>query len=119
MATVQCPTEIPASHDHELLESKRHVPYVRCDGMGSHIYFKTDAAREWLAAHLVNDGSRAIENPSPEKEDDFLAGELRSNPDADNRVGGTEMGRCFNCNWILQVGNTPCPECGVEIDWET
>ena len=116
MATVQCPTEIPVSHDHELLEPKRHVPYVRCDGLGSHIYFKTDAAREWLAAHLVNG---TIENPSEnssspqnEKEDDFFAGEVKPNPNL------VEMGKCYNCKKVMLVTTTRCPRCGADIDWE-
>ena len=112
MATVQCPTEIPVSHDHELLESKRHVPYVRCDGMGSHIYFKTDAAREWLAAHLVNGPGRGNypvpsvrkTNPGPatEEVDDF---------------------RCERCARVdhkivpLERGMTECPECHEPIEW--
>jgi len=112
MATVQCPIEIPASHDHELLESKRHVPYVRCDQVGSHLYFKTDAAREWLAAHLVNDGRRAIENPSASRET-----RQDDSPEKSVRSSGPEIGRCGNCNKLVTAGISPCPFCGEPLDW--
>src|SRR5437879_559889 len=75
MPTVLCPLPTNPPHEHELLTSKKSVPYVRCDVFQSHQYFRSDLAKGWLAEHAENGGT--IENPSPKKEDDFFSGEIQ------------------------------------------
>jgi len=82
MPTVLCPLPTNPPHEHELLTSKKSVPYVRCDVFQSHLYFRSDLAKGWLAEHAESGGT--IENPSPKK-DDFFSGEIspeeaRENP---------------------------------------
>ena len=61
MPTVLCPLPTNPPHEHELLTSKKSVPYVRCDVFQSHLYFRSDLAKGWLAEHAESGGT--IENP--------------------------------------------------------
>src|SRR2546426_6662932 len=61
MPTTKCP--LPGDHEHELLESKKGVPYVRCDKFGTNVFFKNDFARNWLKNQNNGGHTAAIENP--------------------------------------------------------
>jgi len=105
--TTLCPnTEIPGPHEHELLTSKKSVPYIRCDKILSHIYFKSEAAKKWLSSHVRNS------NPTGETE----------GPGDDQEEGGTTEVvpdyKCRSCGARVVPDQTVCVDCGEEMIWE-
>ena len=104
-----CPLPTNPPHEHELLTSKKSVPYIRCPEYGTHLYFRSDLAKGWLDEHLENGGIR--ENPIDSG---------RANPSEDE---GIETPRrtfpCPECDTPVPEDAPRCPGCDEEIRWES
>lgn len=108
--TVLCPLTIPP-HEHELLESKRGVNYIRCDRFLSHVYFKSPLAKEWLSSHAA----KPTPNPSAP------AAERSWGSEDQEEHGGLEMPtyNCPRCGQTLKGSESVCPNCDETIRWQT
>ena len=112
MPTVLCPLPTNPPHEHELLTSKKSVPYVRCPEYGTHLYFRSDLAKGWLDEHLENGGIR--ENPI---EEPIEARRLTAQEERAARAGlVSDPLVCAQCRAVVELGAPLCPN-GHELDW--
>jgi len=121
LPTTKCP--LPGDHEHELLESKKGVPYVRCDKFGTNVFFKNDFARNWLKNQNNGGYAAAIENPIRTVET-YGPAEDVGDPMVDFQPNPTVhpirvWGRCDECGTPILVEDLEaCSRCGEPIAWE-
>ena len=130
---MMCPLPTAPPHSHELLTSKKNVAYVRCHVFQSHLYFRSDLAKQWLSEHMENGGSLPIENPIEVDEPRTIAEHdaaqrrgrrIRANPDEEpiaeesTASAPRRVWPCPKCGAAIPEDAPQCPGCGEETVWE-
>lgn len=108
--TIECPLP-PQPHEHELLESKRGVNYIRCDRFLSHVYFKSELAKDWLSSHAA----RPTPNPSAPAAERVVESWGSSSEDREEEHDGSKY-TCPKCGTPIAEDQARCG-CGEKLEW--
>jgi len=132
-----------SSHEVRIAKDRARTPFVRCDNYGgSTIFLRGPVGSQVLGNNggsirenpneveePIGEGPRTIQEERAERAG--LEGAIPPAPSSADQLSPIwkklglglgesehEPGFCPGCRAIIRVGQSPCPRCGADIDWE-